>query len=89
MTPVPTPSADEALTVIGLSQKTIITPPITAREKSILNALSHDLSVKMVACTLKISEHTVQDHIKNIKRKWAMHTCAGVIAFAFREGILR
>lgn len=72
----------------GHLDSSLISSVITRREQAVLYALSHDFSVKMIADALGISEHTVQDHIKNIKRKWNMHTSAGLVSRAIREGVI-
>jgi DNA-binding NarL/FixJ family response regulator len=61
---------------------------LTLREREIIQLMSHDQNVKMIASTLSISAFTVQDHIKNIKNKMDMHTSGGIIAKAFREGLI-
>lgn len=61
---------------------------LTQREQEIVEQLSRDASVKMIANELNISEYTVNDHIKNIKRKTKVHTAAGIVGEAFRQGLL-
>ena len=61
----------------------------SAREREIIQGLSDDLSVKMIARTLCISAFTVQDHIKNIKQKMQVHTPGGIVAYAFRVGLIQ
>jgi DNA-binding NarL/FixJ family response regulator len=58
------------------------------REREVIQGLSNDQNVKMIASELHISTYTVQDHIKNIKAKMDVHTPGGIVAQAFREGLI-
>jgi DNA-binding NarL/FixJ family response regulator len=59
---------------------------LTEKEKVILEALANDLSVKMIARKLVLSEYTVQDYIKKIKVKLGAHTAVGIVAMCLRSG---
>ena len=61
---------------------------LTSREREVIEGLSKDQTVKMIAEVLRISPFTVQDHIKNIKQKLDVHTPGGIVAQAFREGLI-
>lgn len=61
----------------------------TLRERQIIGGLSNDLTVKLIADNLQISAFTVQEHIKNIKVKMAVHTPGGIVAQAFRIGLVQ
>ncbi len=61
---------------------------ITKRELQVITELCHDCSAKMIAERLELSEFTVNDHIKNAKRKLSVHTVNGLIAKCFREKII-
>ncbi len=63
-------------------------PELTPREKQVVDHLSRDASVKMIASSLKISEYTVNDHIKNIKDKFDVHTAAGIVGNSMRRGLI-
>ncbi|MBC7777239.1 MAG: response regulator transcription factor [Phycisphaerae bacterium] len=59
---------------------------LSPRECEIIQGLSNDQNVKMIASKLHISPFTVQDHIKHIKCKMQVHTPGGIVAQALREG---
>ncbi len=61
---------------------------LSEKEKAVLEALSNDLSVKMIATQLSLSEFTIQDHIKKIKVKLGAHTASGIVAHAIRSGMI-
>ena len=61
---------------------------LTLREREIIQRMSQDQNVKKIASSLNISAFTVQDHIKNIKSKMDRHTPGGIVAKAFREGLI-
>jgi DNA-binding CsgD family transcriptional regulator len=61
------------------------TAHVTVRENEIVECLCDDMSVKMIAAHLEISEFTVQDHIKNLKDKFSVHTASGLVAKFLRS----
>lgn len=61
---------------------------ITQRELQIIEELCLDFTVKIIADRLCLSDYTVNDHIKNAKRKLNVHTVNGLIAKCFRENII-
>ncbi|MEY3243202.1 MAG: Bacterial regulatory protein luxR family [Bacteroidota bacterium] len=61
---------------------------LSGKEIIILKALSDDLSVKMIAHNLLLSEFTVQDYIKRIKYKLGARTASGIVAQAIRKGMI-
>ncbi len=61
---------------------------LSSKEIIILKALSDDLSVKMIAHNLLLSEFTVQDYIKRIKYKLGARTASGIVAQAIRKGMI-
>lgn len=60
----------------------------SVREREIIQGISQDKSAKMIAEDLQLSVFTVQDHIKNIKQKMDVHTPGGIVASAFRIGLI-
>jgi FixJ family two-component response regulator len=57
---------------------------LTARERSVLDALVSGKLNKMIASDLSVSERTVEFHRANLMRKLAVETFADLIALAFR-----
>lgn len=58
------------------------TPPLTAREKQVLELLSHGKPYKIIASDLGISYDTVRMHIKNIYQKLDVTNVSGAVAAA-------
>jgi DNA-binding CsgD family transcriptional regulator len=65
-------------------------PPVvlTASEREMLKAIASGLTTKELASLLKLSDSTAETYrIRLIKKVGVLNT-AGMIAFAFRNGIL-
>ena len=63
-------------------------PPISAREKDILQALSRGYTYDETARLLGIAPSTVQSHVKNIYSKLAVHSKTEAIFEARQLGLL-
>jgi len=62
--------------------------PLTSREQIVLLRLARGLSNKEVGRELEISVRTVETHRKNIKRKLAIETTAGLTRYVLESGLL-
>lgn len=60
--------------------------PLTTREQDVLMLLASGKSNRDIAQSLAISEATVETHRKNIKKKLAISTTAGLIRYAIDIG---
>ena len=60
---------------------------ITPREREILQLIAEGLSSKEIAKKIDISFNTVLRHRSNIMQKLAIHTQAGLVRYALKEGI--
>lgn len=63
--------------------------PLTEREVEVLQLIAQGKSNKQIANHLYISENTVNYHMKNILAKLQLKNRAQVVAYAYREGIIR
>lgn len=63
------------------------TDPLTPRERDILGLIGSGMSNKEMAETLGITPATAETHRKNLKRKLAIATTAGLIRYALDHGI--
>lgn len=64
------------------------TKALTTREQAILLLIAAGKSNKDVAATLDISARTVETHRKNIKKKLAIATTAGLTRYAIENGLI-
>lgn len=62
--------------------------PLTAREREILDLVSHGLSNREIAGQLHLSKYTVECHIKHVYRKLAVSSRTRAIATARSRGLL-
>jgi DNA-binding NarL/FixJ family response regulator len=62
---------------------------ITDREREVLRLLATGATNREIAASLHLSEHTVNYHMKNILAKLHLRNRAQVVAYAFREGLIR
>jgi DNA-binding NarL/FixJ family response regulator len=72
------PSAKPALEAYGL----------TGREKEILTLLVDDLTLRRIAERLRLSYHTVDNHVRNIYRKLHVRTRSRAVAKALGEELI-
>jgi DNA-binding NarL/FixJ family response regulator len=63
-------------------------PPLTEREKEVLNALSNGKSYQEIADLLFISIDTVRQHIRNIYFKLHVHSQSEAVAHGIRKGLI-
>jgi DNA-binding NarL/FixJ family response regulator len=72
----PAPSADE------------LSEALTAREREVLDLLSHGLSNRLIAGELHISEHTVKFHISSLYAKLGVNNRAEAVSRGARHGLI-
>ncbi len=63
-------------------------PLLTAREIEIVQLLSKEFTNDKIAAELNISFRTVETHRKNIMHKTGAHNLAGLLKFAYKNGIV-
>lgn len=61
---------------------------LTPKEKTVLELLARDFSKKQMAEELQVSFHTVDAHLRHIYKKLHVHSSAGAVAKALKEGLL-
>ena len=61
---------------------------LTHREKEVLQLLAREFTNEAIARELKISFRTVETHRKNMMQKTKSHNLAGLLKFAYREGLI-
>jgi DNA-binding NarL/FixJ family response regulator len=61
---------------------------LTSRETEVLQLVSHGLRNREIALSLKISEETVQVHVRNILAKLQVNDRTAATTMAFRRGII-
>lgn len=61
-------------------------PPLTVREKEVLQWMAGGLQNKEVAHRLRISPATVRNHVHNILEKLGVHSKIEAVSLAFRQG---
>ncbi len=64
-------------------------PPLTHREREILDLLADGLQNKEVAQEIRISSVTVRNHVQNILAKLGVHSKLEAVSMAFRRGWVR
>jgi DNA-binding NarL/FixJ family response regulator len=61
---------------------------LTPREKKVLELLAADYAKKQIAEELQLSFHTVDAHLRHIYKKLHVHSSAGAVAKALKQGLL-
>lgn len=62
--------------------------PLSPQETEVLNLISRGLCNKEIAYDLKISAHTVSFHLRNIYRKFDVHSQAAAVSRGIRQGFI-
>lgn len=62
---------------------------LTKREVEILQAIVRDDTEYAIAMDLKISQHTVRSHVKNIYKKLQVHSRGAVVKAAYEKNLLK
>lgn len=63
-------------------------PPLSPREREILELLVDGFSMKEIATRLDLSFHTIDTHVRNLYAKLHVRTRAGAVARAVRERLI-
>jgi DNA-binding NarL/FixJ family response regulator len=63
-------------------------PPVTPREREVLDLLAEGLANRAVAERLGISTRTAQKHVENLFKKFNVHERGALIELATRSGLL-
>ena len=66
-----------------------VTVVLTPREKEILELLSREFTNEKIAATLHISYRTVETHRKNMMHKTGASNLAGLLRYAYGNGLLK
>ncbi len=69
-------------TDLTLSQK------VSGRETEILQMISEGYTVKEIASSLYLSEHTIISHKKNLSEKLSAKNCVDLIVKAIKMGLI-
>jgi DNA-binding NarL/FixJ family response regulator len=75
---------------LSTSVESVLPPdPLTPREREILQLIAEGKSSKEAADILGISFHTVESHRTRMMSKLAIHTRAGLVRYAIRQGLVQ
>jgi len=75
-------SQPKALRIVNANGK----PILTAREEDILHLLAEGLSNRDIATTLKLSEHTIKNHLIHIFDKLGVSSRMEAVVYSFNHG---
>jgi DNA-binding NarL/FixJ family response regulator len=73
---------------VQLAEKRVDAPPLSKREKEILQKVAYGATTKEVAHDLGISPHTVKTHLERIFEKLGANDRAQAVAIAIRSGLV-
>jgi DNA-binding NarL/FixJ family response regulator len=73
---------------VQLAEKRVEAPPLSKREKEILQKVAYGATTKEVAHDLGISPHTVKTHLERIFEKLGANDRAQAVAIAIRSGLV-
>ena len=76
--------------VLSAPAESALSPdPLTPREREILQLIAEGKSSKEAADILGISFHTIESHRTRMMSKLAIHTRAGLVRYAIRQGLVQ
>ena len=70
-----------------LPSRLSVDPPLTSREREVLQLLAEGKSTKQIASHLSVSVKTVETYRRHIMQKLSLHSIAELTKYAIREGI--
>jgi DNA-binding NarL/FixJ family response regulator len=62
--------------------------PPTARETEVIVMIAKGLGSKEIGCALNMATKTVEVHRSNLMRKLDIHKVAGVVRYAYENGLM-
>ena len=73
---------------VQIAEKRVDSPPLSKREKEILQKVAYGATTREVAVDLGISPHTVKTHLERIFEKLGANDRAQAVAIAIRSGLV-
>lgn len=70
------------------TQKKTQQPSLTPAQKRVLELVADGLTDLQISSALNLSQHTIHTHMNVIMSHFRIHTRAGAVAIALREGLL-
>jgi DNA-binding NarL/FixJ family response regulator len=70
-------------------QPPVIDPPLTERERQVLDGMSRGKTNNEIGRELFLSEDTVKTHARRLFRKLGVNDRAQAVALGFRSGLVR
>ena len=83
------PGASGALAEAYLGKTTFPEPPLTSRQRQVLQLVAEGKTTKEVAALLGISVKTAESHRASLMDKLSIHETAGLVRYAIRIGLIR
>lgn len=69
--------------------KSAATDPLTARERQVLQLIAESKTTKEIAVILGVSVKTADSHRTKIMEKLGIHSTAGLVRYAVRQGLVQ
>ncbi|HZA54291.1 MAG TPA: response regulator transcription factor [Candidatus Udaeobacter sp.] len=83
------PGASGALAEAYLGKTTFPEPPLTSRQRQVLQLVAEGKTTKEVAALLGVSVKTAESHRASLMDKLSIHETAGLVRYAIRIGLIR
>ncbi|HEV2416971.1 MAG TPA: response regulator transcription factor [Terriglobia bacterium] len=82
------PEVSQTLVDVYRSGGQILSEPLTARERQVLQLVAEGKTTKEVASLLDVSVKTAETHRTNLMKKLDIHETAGLVRYAIRTGLI-
>ena len=83
------PGASGALAEAYLGKTDFPEPPLTSRQRQVLQLVAEGKTTKEVAAVLGVSVKTAESHRASLMDKLCIHETAGLVRYAIRIGLIR
>jgi DNA-binding NarL/FixJ family response regulator len=83
------PGVSAAIVDACLTQKASAADPLTLRERQVLQLVAEGKTTKEIADVLDLGVKSAESYRTRIMQKLEIHTTAGLVRYAIREGLIR
>ena len=83
------PGISETVVQASLGKTDLVSDPLTAREREVLQLIAEGKRTKEISIVLGVSVKTVESHRKRLMEKLDIRQTAGLVRYAIRRGMIQ
>ena len=81
------PGISETVVQASLGKTDLVSDPLTAREREVLQLIAEGKTTKEIAALLGVSPKTIESHRTRLMERLDIHQTAGLVRYAIRRGL--